>query len=106
MKNEDLMDKIVSLAKRRGFIWQGSDVYGGMRGTWDYGPLGLALKRKIMNEWWDFFVENREDMFGVDAAIIMNPKVWQASGHAATFADPLVECNHCKSRFRFDKLID
>ena len=85
MKNEDLMEKIVSLAKRRGFIWQGSEVYGGMRGTWDYGPLGLALKRKIMNEWWDFFVENREDIFGVDAAIIMNPKVWQASGHAATF---------------------
>ena len=64
MKNEDLMDRIVSLAKRRGFIWQGSEVYGGMRGTWDYGPLGLALKRKIMNEWWEFFVENREDMFG------------------------------------------
>lgn len=104
--NEQRMEQIVSLAKRRGFIWQGSEVYGGMRGTWDYGPLGLALKRKIMNEWWDFFVENREDMFGVDAAIIMNPKVWQASGHAATFADPLVECNYCKSRFRVDKIVD
>ena len=105
MKNEDLMDKIVSLAKRRGFIWQGSEVYGGMRGTWDYGPLGLALKRKIMNEWWDFFVENREDMFGVDAAIIMNPKVWKASGHAATFADPLVEDLKTGERYRADHLL-
>ena len=105
MKNEDLMDKIVSLAKRRGFIWQGSEVYGGMRGTWDYGPLGLALKRKIMNEWWSFFVENREDMFGVDAAIIMNPKVWQASGHAVTFADPLVEDLKTGERYRADHLL-
>ena len=105
MKNEDLMDKIVSLAKRRGFIWQGSEVYGGMRGTWDYGPLGLALKRKIMNEWWEFFVENREDMFGVDAAIIMNPKVWRASGHAATFADPLVEDLKTGERYRADHLL-
>ena len=105
MKNEDLMDRIVSLAKRRGFIWRGSEVYGGMRGTWDYGPLGLALKRKIMNEWWDFFVENREDMFGVDAAIIMNPKVWKASGHAATFADPLVEDLKTGERYRADHLL-
>lgn len=105
MKNEDLMDRIVSLAKRRGFIWQGSEVYGGMRGTWDYGPLGLALKRKIMNEWWEFFVENREDMFGVDAAIIMNPKVWKASGHAATFADPLVEDLKTGERYRADHLL-
>ena len=105
MKNEDLMDRIASLAKRRGFIWQGSEVYGGMRGTWDYGPLGLALKRKIMNEWWEFFVENREDMFGVDAAIIMNPKVWKASGHAATFADPLVEDLKTGERYRADHLL-
>ena len=105
MKNENLMDRIVSLAKRRGFIWQGSEVYGGMRGTWDYGPLGLALKRKIMNEWWEFFVENREDMFGVDAAIIMNPKVWKASGHAATFADPLVEDLKTGERYRADHLL-
>lgn len=105
MNNEDLMDRIVSLAKRRGFIWQGSEVYGGMRGTWDYGPLGLALKRKIMNEWWEFFVENREDMFGVDAAIIMNPKVWKASGHAATFADPLVEDLKTGERYRADHLL-
>ena len=99
------LEKITSLAKRRGFIWQGSEVYGGMRGTWDYGPLGVALKRKIMNEWWQFFVENRDDMFGVDAAIIMNPKTWHASGHAATFADPLVEDLKTGERYRADHLL-
>ncbi|MDO4902099.1 MAG: glycine--tRNA ligase [bacterium] len=99
------LEKIVSLAKRRGFIWQGSEVYGGMRGTWDYGPLGLSLKRKIMNEWWQFFVDNRSDMYGVDAAIIMNPKTWHASGHAATFADPLVEDLKTGERYRADHLL-
>lgn len=98
------LEDIVSLCKRRGFIFQGSDVYGGMAGTWDFGPLGVALKRKIMQTWWKYWVEDREDMFGVDAAIIMNPKTWVASGHAATFADPLVECNKCHGRFRADKL--
>ena len=93
-KNSELMEKIVSLAKRRGFIWQGSEVYGGARGTWDYGPLGVTLKRKIMNEWWKFFVEDRDNMYGVDAAILMNPKVWKASGHVATFSDPLVDLEH------------
>ena len=104
-KNTELMEKIVSLAKRRGFIWQGSEVYGGARGTWDYGPLGVSLKRKIMNEWWQFFVEDRDDMYGVDAAIMMNPKVWQASGHVATFADPLVEDLKTGERFRADHLL-
>lgn len=104
-KNTELMEKIVSLAKRRGFIWQGSEVYGGARGTWDYGPLGVSLKRKIMNEWWQFFVEDRDDMYGVDAAILMNPKVWQASGHVATFADPLVEDLKTGERFRADHLL-
>ena len=103
--NDNRMEQIVSLAKRRGFIWQGSEVYGGARGTWDYGPLGLALKRKIMNEWWQFFVENRDDMYGVDAAILMNPKVWKASGHVATFADPLVEDLKTGERFRADHLL-
>lgn len=98
------LEDIVSLCKRRGFIFQGSDVYGGMAGTWDFGPLGVALKRKIMQTWWKYWVENREDILGVDAAIIMNPKTWVASGHAATFADPLVECNECHGRFRADKL--
>ena len=100
------MEDIVSLCKRRGFIWQGSDVYGGMAGTWDFGPLGVALKRKIMDAWWDYWVETREDVFGVDAAIIMNPRTWQASGHTATFADPLVECGECHGRFRADKIAD
>lgn len=103
--NNNRMEQIVSLAKRRGFIWQGSDVYGGMRGTWDYGPLGVALKRKIMQEWWNFWVEERSDMYGVDAAIIMNPKVWQASGHVATFSDPLVEDLKTGERYRADHLL-
>ncbi|MBR3121880.1 glycine--tRNA ligase [Candidatus Saccharibacteria bacterium] len=98
------LDNIVSLCKRRGFIFPGSDVYGGMAGTWDFGPLGVTVKKKIMDEWWKFFVEDREDMYGVDAAIIMNPRTWVASGHTATFADPLVECKECKSRFRADKI--
>ncbi len=100
------LEDIVSLCKRRGFIFQGSEVYGGMAGTWDYGPLGVALKKKIMDAWWQFFVEEREDMFGVDAAILMNPRTWVASGHTATFADPLVECKECKSRFRADKIAE
>ena len=98
------LDDIVSLSKRRGFIFPGSDVYGGMAGTWDYGPLGVALKKKLMNEWWQFFVESRDDMYGVDAAIIMNPRTWVASGHTATFSDPLVECGDCHGRFRADHL--
>jgi glycyl-tRNA synthetase len=98
------LDDIVSLAKRRGFIFQGSEVYGGLSGTWDYGPLGVTLKRNIMNLWWDMFVNSRDDMYGVDAAILMNQKVWQASGHVDTFTDPLVECANCKGRFRADKI--
>ena len=100
----DSLEKIVSLCKRRGFIFPGSDAYGGFAGTWDFGPLGVSLKKKIMDEWWKFFVENREDIYGIDAAILMNPKTWEASGHTATFADPLVECKECKSRFRADKI--
>ena len=100
------LENIVSLCKRRGFIFPGSDVYGGMAGTWDYGPLGVMLKKKIMDAWWNYFVEQRDDMYGVDAAILMNPKTWAASGHLATFSDPLVECKECKSRFRADKIAD
>ena len=102
IKNEK-MEAIVSLCKRRGFIYQGSEVYGGLSGTWDFGPLGVALKRNIMNLWWKMFVNERDEIFGVDAAILMNQKVWQASGHVDTFSDPLVECSNCKSRFRADK---
>lgn len=100
------LEDIVSLCKRRGFIFPGSEVYGGMAGTWDFGPLGVSLKRKIMQAWWNYWVEGRDDIFGVDAAIIMNPKTWVASGHAATFADPLVECKECHGRFRADHLGD
>ena len=103
-KNEK-MEAIVSLAKRRGFIYQGSDVYGGLSGTWDFGPLGVALKRNIMNLWWKMFVSDREDMYGVDAAILMNQRVWKASGHVDTFSDPLVEDTVTKQRYRADHLL-
>lgn len=96
------LDDIVSLCKRRGFIYQGSDVYGGLAGTWDYGPLGVQLKRNLQNIWWQTFVGGRDDMYGVDASILMNKKVWEASGHVDTFTDPLIECSNCHSRFRED----
>ncbi len=105
-QTEVKLEDIVSLAKRRGFIYQGSDIYGGLAGTWDYGPHGVALKRNIMNLWWKMFVDGRDDMYGVDAAILMNQKVWQASGHVDTFTDPLVECSNCHARHRADKLAD
>ncbi len=98
------MEKIISLSKRRGFIYQGSEIYGGLAGTWDYGPLGVTLKNNIKNLWWRMFVEDREDMYGVDATILMNSKVWDASGHTKGFTDPLVECSKCKKRFRADHL--
>lgn len=99
------MEDIISLAKRRGFIYQGSEVYGGLSGTWDYGPLGVTLKRNIMQLWWKMFVDARDDMYGVDAAILMNQKVWQASGHVDTFVDPLCEdiVNH--RRYRTDHIL-
>jgi len=99
------MENIVSLAKRRGFIYPGSDVYGGLSGTWDYGPLGVTLKRHIMQLWWKMFVDDREDMYGIDAAILMNQKVWQASGHVDTFVDPLVEDTVNHRRFRTDHVL-
>lgn len=103
-KNEK-MEAIVSLAKRRGFIYQGSEVYGGLSGTWDYGPLGVTLKRNIMQLWWKLFVDSRDDMYGVDAAILMNQKVWQASGHVDTFVDPLCEDTVNKRRYRTDHIL-
>ncbi len=104
--SEVKLEDIVSLCKRRGFIYQGSEIYGGLAGTWDYGPLGVALKRNIMKFWWKTFVEDRDDMYGVDAAILMNQKVWQASGHATGFNDPMVECENCHSRLRQDHVKD
>ncbi|MEK7147170.1 MAG: glycine--tRNA ligase [Patescibacteria group bacterium] len=101
---ENLMEKIVSLAKRRGFIFPGSEIYGGLTGTWDYGPLGVELKRNIKNAFWRSMVERREDVVGIDAAILMAPKVWEASGHVGAFSDPLVECLACHHRFKADSL--
>ena len=99
------MEKIISLCKRRGFVYQGSEIYGGLAGTWDYGPLGVALRNNIKNIWWKMFVDMRDDMYGVDAAILMHPKVWESSGHVSGFSDPLVECSNCKNRFREDHLV-
>ena len=97
------MEKIVALCKRRGFIYPGSEIYGGLAGTWDYGPLGTLLKKNIKDEWWKSTVQLRSDVVGVDAAIMMNPIVWQKSGHLDAFTDPLVECKVCHQRFRADK---
>ena len=105
MMSQAKMEDIISLCKRRGFIYQGSDVYGGLSGTWDYGPLGVQLKRNIMNLWWRRFVDERDDMYGVDAAILMNQKVWQASGHVDTFVDPLCEDTVNHRRFRTDHIL-
>ena len=99
------MEAIISLCKRRGFIYQGSDVYGGLSGTWDYGPLGVQLKRNIMNLWWRRFVDERDDMYSVDAAILMNQKVWRASGHVDTFVDPLCEDTVNHRRYRTDHIL-
>ena len=102
-EKNSLMDKIVSLAKQRGFIFQSSEIYGGLKSAYDYGPLGVELKRNIMNEWWRAMVHEREDVTGIDASIIMHPKVWNASGHLSGFSDPLVDCLISKERFRADK---
>ena len=99
------MEDIISLCKRRGFIYQGSDVYGGLSGTWDYGPLGVQLKRNIMQLWWRRFVDERDDIYGVDAAILMNQKVWKASGHVDTFVDPLCEDTVNHRRYRTDHIL-
>ncbi|MFN4212608.1 MAG: glycine--tRNA ligase [Microgenomates group bacterium] len=98
------MEKIVALCKRRGFIYPSSQIYGGIGGLWDYGPLGVELKNNIKREWWKSMVYQRDDVVGIDASIIMNPKVWEASGHVAAFTDPLVECKTCHNRFRADKI--
>jgi glycyl-tRNA synthetase len=100
----DLMDEITSLAKRRGIAFQSSEIYGGLRSSWDYGPLGAELRRNVRNAWWRSMVQLREDVVGLEASIIMSPRVWQASGHLDTFADPLVECLNCHQRFREDHL--
>ena len=101
---DELMSKIISLCKRRGFVFPGSEIYGGLQNSWDYGPLGVELKNNIKNLWWKRFVQQRDDVVGIDAALIMNTKVWEASGHLKEFSDPLVECKKCHSRFRADQI--
>ncbi|MEK9160371.1 MAG: glycine--tRNA ligase [Patescibacteria group bacterium] len=100
------MDEVMSLCKRRGFVYPGSEIYGGLANTWDYGPYGSVLKRNILNLWWKTFIEDRDDMLGLDSAILMNPRVWEASGHVANFADPLMDCKKCQERVRGDKLLE
>jgi len=103
-EENQLMEKIVALCKRRGFIFPGSEIYGGLANSFDYGPLGVELKNNIKQLWWKKFVQQRDDMVGIDAALIMNPKVWESSGHLKNFSDPLVECKKCHHRFRADKI--
>jgi glycyl-tRNA synthetase len=104
MSTSDQMDRVVNLCKRRGLVFPSSEIYGGFRSTWDYGPLGVELKRNVKDAWWRAMVQLRDDVVGLDAAILMAPKVWEASGHLATFTDPLVDCRSCKERFRADHL--
>src|SRR6266498_4523939 len=103
-QRNDMMDTIVNLCKRRGIVFPSSEIYGGLRSSWDYGPLGAELKNNVKRAWWRSMVQLRADVVGLDAAIIMSPKVWEASGHVASFADPLVECLNCHQRFRADHL--
>ena len=102
--SDNRMEKIVALCKRRGFIFPSSDIYGGLNGAWDYGPLGTALKRNLKDNWWKCMTQYRDDIVGMDGAILMSRSVWKASGHEATFTDPMVDCKTCKGRFRADQV--
>ena len=104
MAKPDLMERVVNLCKRRGFVFPSSEIYGGFRSTWDYGPFGVLLKRNVKDAWWRSMVQLRDDIVGLDAAILMHPRVWEASGHVQAFTDPLVDCRNCKERFRADHL--
>lgn len=106
MSNEVTMEKVVALAKGRGFVYPGSEIYGGLANTWDYGPLGVEFKNNVKKAWWKKFVQESRYNVGVDAAILMNPRTWEASGHIGGFSDPLIDCKECHSRFRADKLIE
>lgn len=103
---DNKLEKVVALCKRRGFVFSGSDIYGGLANTWDYGPYGSQLKQNVKNYWWKTFVIERDDIVGLDSSILMNPKVWEASGHVGSFSDPLMDCKNCKERIRGDKLIE
>src|SRR5256885_12225325 len=102
----DVLEKLVSLSKRRGFVFQSSEIYGGLGSVWDYGPLGIELKRNLQERWWNSMVKQRDDIEGIDSAILMHPRVWEASGHVGGFVDPLVDCKTCKGRFRAAQLQD
>ena len=106
MNTQASLDKITALAKRRGFIYPSSDIYGGMANSWDFGHYGTLLKNNIRDAWWKHFVLDRPDMIGIEASIFLNPAVWQASGHVANFTDAMVDCNNCHSRTRADHLIE
>ena len=106
MAEQSRLDKVIALARHRGFVFQAGEIYGGSRSAWDYGPLGTELKENIRRQWWQTFVRGRADMVGLDSSIILPKRVWEASGHVATFTDPLVECLHCHKRFRADNLIE
>src|ERR1700691_4307408 len=103
-KSNDVMERIVSLCKRRGLVFQSSEIYGGINGFWDYGPLGAELKRNVKDYWWRTMTRLRDDIVGLEATIIMHPKIWEASGHTSTFADPMVDCLLTKKRFRADQI--
>ena len=105
-KEIPLMEKIVSLCKRRGFIFQSSEIYGGINGFWDYGPLGAELKRNVKELWWHAMTRQRDDVAGLEATIIMSPEIWKASGHVATFSDPMSTCKNCKKLVRADQVWD
>src|SRR5690554_2724602 len=100
------MEKLVSLCKKRGFIFPGSEIYGGLANSWDYGPLGVELKNNVKKAWWKKFIQENKYNVGIDCAILMNPRVWDASGHTNSFSDPLIDCRKCKVRFRADQLIE
>jgi glycyl-tRNA synthetase len=102
----DRLDAVVNLSKRRGFVYPSSDIYGGLRAAWDYGPLGVELKNNVKRQWWRYMVQERDDIVGLDSSVILAPEVWEASGHVATFTDPLTECTFCHKRFRADHLIE
>ena len=104
-KSNELMEKIVSLCKRKGFIFQSSEIYGGINGFWDYGPLGAELKKNIRDQWWNDMIRQRDDVVGIESSIIMHPKVWEASGHVGGFTDPMVDCKTSKQRFRADRTL-
>jgi len=103
---EKNMEKIVNYCKQYGYIFQGSEIYGGLANTWDYGPLGVELKNNIRQAWWQKFIREVPNNYGLDAAILMNPETWVASGHVASFTDPLIDCKQCKARHRADKLVE